>query len=81
MRAYVGITDKSWFEFLRRRPHLDEVNFWRPSSTNHFKALTPGELFLFKLHAPYNYIVGGGIFAYWTRISINLAWESFTLSN
>ena len=81
MQAYIGVTDQSWFEFLRRQPHLDEVNFWRPSSTNQFKALKPRELFLFKLHAPRNYIVGGGIFASWIRIPISLAWEAFTISN
>jgi putative restriction endonuclease len=45
MRAYVGITDQNWFEFLRSQTHLDEVNFWRPSSGQSFKALQPGELF------------------------------------
>lgn len=81
MRAYVGVTDQSWFDFLRGQPHLDEVNFWQPGGKQLFKALKPGELFLFKLHAPYNYIVGGGIFAYSTIIPISLAWESFGISN
>jgi putative restriction endonuclease len=81
MNAYVGITDNDWFEFLRNLPKLDEVNFWRPSSTNQFRVLKPNELFLFKLHAPHNYIVGGGIFASWIRIPISLAWEAFTISN
>ena len=39
------------------------VNFWQPSGTMKFQALQPGELFLFKLHSPNNYIVGGGVFA------------------
>lgn len=81
MQAYVGITDRDWFEFLRSQPHLDEVNFWRPSGTQQFKALQPGELFLFKLHSPVNYIVGGGIFAHFSFLPINLAWESFGKSN
>ncbi|WP_368912059.1 hypothetical protein [Taklimakanibacter deserti] len=55
----VAVTDGSWFDMLRRQPNLDEVNFWAPSPTN-FQALQPGELFLFKLHAPRNFIVGGG---------------------
>ena len=41
----------------------------------------PGELFLFKLHSPLDYIVGGGVFAYSSLIPISLAWESFGLSN
>jgi putative restriction endonuclease len=81
MRAFVGITDQNWFEFLRRQPDLDEVNFWRPSGTQQFKALQPGELFLFKLHSPVNRIVGGGIFAHFSFLPVNLAWESFGRSN
>ena len=59
----VAVTDGDWFELLRQAPNLSEVNFWAPSAAN-FRALQPGELFLFKLHAPRNVIVGGGIFAY-----------------
>jgi putative restriction endonuclease len=81
MRAYVGITDHNWFEFLRNQSHLDEVNFWRPSGKQPFKALRPGELFLFKLHSPNDYIVGGGIFAHYSPLPINLAWQSFGKSN
>src|SRR4051812_45396659 len=57
VRLVVAVTDSDWFEHLRRRPDLPEVNFWAPSA-NPFRALQPGELFLFKLHAPRNYIVG-----------------------
>jgi hypothetical protein len=59
----IAVTDGDWFEMLRRQPNLSEVNFWAPSAAS-FRALRPGELFLFKLHAPRNLIVGGGIFAY-----------------
>lgn len=76
----VAVTDGSWFDMLRRQPNLDEVNFWAPSPTN-FQALQPGELFLFKLHAPRNFIVGGGIFAYANRLPCSLAWESFREAN
>jgi putative restriction endonuclease len=82
MQAYVGITDFDWFNCLRNLvPQPDEVNFWRPSAKQQFKAIRPGELFLFKLHAPNNFIVGGGIFAYWSHVPINLAWESFGIAN
>ena len=59
----IAVTDGDWFDVLRQQPNLGEVNFWAPSAVN-FRALQPGELFLFKLHAPRNVIVGGGIFAY-----------------
>ncbi|ACV68831.1 HNH endonuclease [Desulfohalobium retbaense] len=81
MKAFVGITDNNWFELLQSQPQLEEVNFWQPSGSRQFRALQPGELFLFKLHSPNNYIVGGGIFAHATRLPISLAWESFGIAN
>ena len=72
----IAVTDGDWFETLRRIPDLGEVNFWAPSAAN-FRALQPGELFLFKLHAPINMIVGGGIFAYANALPWTLAWEAF----
>jgi hypothetical protein len=57
----IAVTDGDWHEMLRRQPDLGEVNFWAPSATK-FRALEPGELFLFKLHAPRDFIVGGGTF-------------------
>ena len=47
----IAVTDGDWFEMLRQQPNLGEVNFWAPSAGS-FRALQPGELFLFKLHAP-----------------------------
>src|SRR6201987_3717716 len=72
----VAVTDSDWFEMLCRLPNLGEVNFWAPSAAS-FRALRPGELFLFKLHAPRNVIVGGGIFAYANSLPCSLAWEAF----
>lgn len=76
----VAVTDGDWFETLRRQPDLGEVNFWAPSAAS-FRALQPGELFLFKLHAPRNYIVGGGIFAYANALPCSLAWAAFGEAN
>ncbi len=28
---FLANTDYDWYDFLRTRPLLDEVNFWRPS--------------------------------------------------
>lgn len=68
----VAVTDDEWFEVLRRHSTLNEVNFWAPSAAT-FRALQPGEMFLFKLHAPRNVIVGGGIFAYANALPCSLA--------
>ena len=76
----VAVTDGDWFEMLRRQPDLSEVNFWAPSDKN-FHALEPGELLLFKLHAPRNVIVVGGIFAYANVLPCSLAWEAFQRAN
>ncbi len=76
----VAVTDGHWFDMLRRQPNPGEVNFWAPSAVN-FRALQPGELFLFKLHAPQNVIAGGGTFAYATALPCSLAWQAFGEAN
>lgn len=80
LKLYVGLTDKRWFEFLAKL-QPDEVNFWRPSSQQGFAALKPGEPFLFKLHAPHHFIVGGGFFVRFTRLPLSLAWSAFGVNN
>ncbi len=80
IKLVVAVTDDNWFELLRRQPNLTEVNFWAPSAAS-FRALQPGEMFLFKLHAPRNFIVGGGIFAYANALPCSLAWEAFGVAN
>lgn len=81
MKAFVGITDKAWFDLLASQPGLDEVNFWQPGGRLQFRALQPGEMFLFKLHSPLNFIVGGGFFAHSSLLPVSLAWESFGIAN
>lgn len=81
MRFRVAVTDNSWFNFLSNlSPLPDEVNFWQPSGTS-FRAIDPGELFLFKLHSPLNYIVGGGFFVRHSVLPLSLAWEAFEQKN
>jgi putative restriction endonuclease len=80
VRLVVAVTDRDWFDHLRQLPNLSEVNFWSPSPRR-FQALHEGELFLFKLHAPYNVIVGGGIFALANNMPLPLAWEAFGEAN
>jgi putative restriction endonuclease len=80
MRFFVGITDRQWYEQLSTsRP--DEVNFWKPGEKGNFAALKPGELFLFKLHAPNDFIVGGGHFVKFSRLPVSLAWLAFGEKN
>ena len=81
VRLFVGVTDKAWFDQLSASVPHDEVNFWQPSGTTQFRALQLGELFLFKLHAPNNFIVGGGIFGHASIAPLSLAWEAFGLKN
>lgn len=81
MKFFVGITDNEWFEMLSNLPDVDEVNFWQPSGKTTFRALQPGEPFLFKLHSPRDYIVGGGFFAHSTIFPLSLAWDAFREKN
>lgn len=80
MKFRIGVTDNSWYNFLSElRP--EEVNFWQPSGKSDFRALNPGEPFLFKLHSPLNFIAGGGFFVKHSIIPISLAWEAFEQKN
>ena len=80
MKLFVGVTNNEWFRFLAElKP--DEVNFWRPRSQMDFKALQPGDVFLFKLHSPLDFITGGGIFVRHILLPLSLAWHSFGEKN
>lgn len=81
MKLYVGVTDNDWYRFLSQLPNVDEVNFWQPGGSSHFRALQPGELFLFKLKKPYNHIAGGGFFTHASLLPVSLAWEAFGEKN
>jgi putative restriction endonuclease len=81
MRFFVGITDRDWFDFLSRMGGLDEVNFWQPSGQQQFRALQIGEPFLFKLHSPDDYIVGGGFFSHFTILPASIVWQAFGEKN
>ena len=81
VRLYIGITDYDWFRFLSALPSIEEVNFWQPGGRTNFRALQAGELFLFKLHAPRNFIVGGGVFARADILPTSLVWGTFGVTN
>lgn len=80
MRLWVGVTDKDWFEFLQNLAP-DEVNFWQPSGARQFRVLDAGEPFLFKLHSPNNFVVGGGYFVRHSPLPSSLAWDAFQEKN
>lgn len=80
MKYWIGITDGEWFRQLAAL-QPDEVNFWRPSERRAFVAMEPGTPFLFKLHSPDNFIVGGGFFVRDTILPVSLAWDSFEERN
>lgn len=77
---FVALTDRSWFDLLSGA-QPDEVNFWQPSGRTSFRALSLGELLLFKLHSPNDFIVGGGVFSHASNISLSIAWQAFGLKN
>lgn len=81
MNFYVAVTDYEWFRLHASKASVEEVNFWRPSPDKGFNALKPGEMLLFKLHSPRNFIVGGGFFTRFLRLPISLAWDSFGEAN
>jgi putative restriction endonuclease len=81
MRFYVAITDHDWFTQLARGEPPDEVNFWQPGGNRVFQTLAPGEPFLFKLHSPNDFIVGGGFFGHSTILPASLAWRAFQEKN
>ncbi|HLY91229.1 MAG TPA: HNH endonuclease [Acetobacteraceae bacterium] len=81
VQLYVGVTDRDWFDFLSARRTEEGINFWQPGGQTQFKALQPGELFLFKLHSPNNFIVGGGVFAHASILPVSLVWEAFGEAN
>ncbi len=80
MKLFVGVTNNEWFRFLAER-NPDEVNFWRPRSQMDFKALQPGDVFLFKLHSPLDFIAGGGVFVRHSFLPLPLAWQAFGEKN
>lgn len=81
MRLRIAVTDNDWFRYLRSLPAVDEVNFWQPSGERAFRALNPGELLLFKLHHPQNYIVGGGFFVRYLSLPYPFVWDAFGPKN
>jgi putative restriction endonuclease len=81
MSGYIGHTDHGWWEFLRARPEIREVNFWRPGGGRRFKALKAGEPFFFRLKSPIDRIGGFGLYARHAALPVWRAWEVFGQAN
>ncbi|HUP64589.1 MAG TPA: HNH endonuclease [Thermoanaerobaculia bacterium] len=82
MRGFVANTDWEWFRSVRAiAPPPGEVNFWRPGAETSFRALRPGEPFLFRLKAPRNVIAGFGFFAHYSPLPLSMAWQIFGEAN
>ncbi len=80
-KGYIALTDPDWYSFLSTQPRVDEVNFWQPHGGRAFRALNAGELFFFKLRAPYKAIAGFGFFARFESLPAWLAWDCFQEMN
>lgn len=81
MHGFIANTDFEWYEFLRRRPDLDEVNFWAPSGRAVMRSIQPGEPFFFRLKKPHYRIAGFGYFVHASTVPLSLAWEAFEDKN
>jgi putative restriction endonuclease len=81
MKGYIGNTDRDWYDFLRARPTLEEVNFWQPSGSRGFHAVPLGAPFFFRLKKPYYAIAGFGYFSFSRQLSPLLAWDAFQEAN
>jgi len=83
--GYVMATDRRWFEHLKAvagsGEALDNVNFWRPSAQDRFRAVPRGGSVFFRLKSPVNAIVGFGTFVADVRERIGVAWELFGEKN
>ena len=81
VRAYVGVTDWDWYQFLHDRG-ATEVNFWQPSGGRRFGAIPQAAPFFFKTHYSHgNRIVGAGFLSGWASLPMSRAWEFFGKSN
>ena len=80
VHGFVAPTDHGWYQFLRARPEISEVNFWKPSGRR-FAAIREGEPFFFKVKAPYDAIGGFGLFARFVALPVWHAWDVFGQAN
>ena len=84
VHPFIALTDKAWFDFLAAHTTngaVDEVNFWSPRSTKRMRAMKPGDPVFFRLKTPWRAIAGYGVFAHFTVLDLEIAWECFGWKN
>jgi putative restriction endonuclease len=77
-RLVIASTDPDWYRFLRARPELDEVNFWRPGVAS--MSMAKGTPWLFLIRGT-NEIWGCGFFSTFDFMPIGVAWGTFGKAN
>ena len=75
-KIHVLVTDPDWYRYLKARPHLQEIGFWRGRSERRY-GFGQGEIVLFKLRGFKNAIAGGAFFDYSTSWPASLLWDLF----
>ena len=71
----MGLVERRWVERLRPHPP-DDAALWTAAGRG-FRALAPGDPYLFKLHAPDHAIVGGAFYAGAPTLPVSLLWMAF----
>lgn len=77
-RFVVASTDADWFRFLRSRPEIADINFWRPTAVATKEV--PGTLWFFRIRGGKE-IAGYAIFAAYSVMPLQMAWETFGIAN
>ena len=77
-RIVVAATDPDWYRFLRIRPELTQINFWRPGVAP--MNLAKGTPWLFLIRGT-NQIWGCAFFAAFESMPISVAWDSIGEAN
>jgi putative restriction endonuclease len=77
-RITIGTTDPDWFSYLRARPDLTEVNFWRPGNSP--TRIRPGTPWFYLLRGTTT-VAGAGFFSTYSSLPIGLAWDTFGPAN
>ncbi|MHB8432021.1 MAG: HNH endonuclease [Candidatus Tyrphobacter sp.] len=77
-RIVVMSTDWDWYDFLRVRPEIDEVNFWRPGARADNSI--NGTPWLFQVRGT-RAIWGIAFFSTFSVMPIGVAWDTFGVAN
>lgn len=84
MTGYIGVTTRSWFDYIKKNNKADLVNFWRKNNRD-FKVLSKGDYFFFLVKNPKNssirYVEGYGVFERYNLLSIKEAWDVYQNGN